>query len=221
MHRSEDLTVPNTQKEEIYVYRRLEILKKLGEVQTGVIEGMYDILNYRVWLEDKNVVLKVKLEGIIGNNINPLLQEVKKIKEDSKQFYERKLKKRSVTVRVVDYQKENNYFLGTVTLSDKRDLQEVLLEESFVYADKQNGAKENYILIEQKAKQGGIGIWSPSLIKFEPINPLDLQSKQFKGKFSWVEDGETIFIQPESSYKTLEKITDELTKKNLKKVGKE
>jgi hypothetical protein len=72
--RPEDLTVPNNQKEEFYVYRRLEILKKLGEGEVGVLEGLIDTTIYRVWLEEKNIVLRVKLEGIIGHNLNPQLE---------------------------------------------------------------------------------------------------------------------------------------------------
>lgn len=56
-------------------------MKKLGETEVGVLEGMIDTLTYRVWIEDKNIVLKVKLEGILGHNINPQLEEVKLMKE--------------------------------------------------------------------------------------------------------------------------------------------
>lgn len=59
--RPEDLTVPNNQKEEFYTYRRIEILKKLAENEVGVLEGLLDSVTYRVWLEDKNILLKVRL----------------------------------------------------------------------------------------------------------------------------------------------------------------
>lgn len=42
---------------------------------------MYDVANFRVWLEEKNVTLKVKINGIITHSINPLLEEVKKLKD--------------------------------------------------------------------------------------------------------------------------------------------
>jgi hypothetical protein len=103
--RPEDLTVPNTQKEEFYAYRRLEILKKLAENEPGVLEGMLDPLTYRIWLEDKNIVLKVKLEGILGHNINPLLEEVKAMKEELRGIYDKKMKKRSVIVSITNYLK--------------------------------------------------------------------------------------------------------------------
>ena len=45
---------------------------------------MYDVISYRVWLEDKNVTLKVKIIGVLTHNINPLLIEVKKMKDDFK-----------------------------------------------------------------------------------------------------------------------------------------
>jgi len=45
-----------------------------------MLEGTVDLLTYRVWLEDKNALLKIKLQGIQGHNINPLLEEVKKMK---------------------------------------------------------------------------------------------------------------------------------------------
>ena len=50
VHRPEDLTVPNTKKEDIYYYRREETLKKLHENEQGVLEGLVDLLTYRVWL---------------------------------------------------------------------------------------------------------------------------------------------------------------------------
>lgn len=74
VHRPEDLTAPNTKKEDIYYYRRDETLKKLGENESGVLEGSIDLLTYKVWLEDKNVLLRVRLQGVQGHNINPLLE---------------------------------------------------------------------------------------------------------------------------------------------------
>jgi hypothetical protein len=50
VQRPEDLTVPNTHKEEIYVYRRQEVLKMLNENEVGVLDGMFDVMHYRVWL---------------------------------------------------------------------------------------------------------------------------------------------------------------------------
>jgi len=40
-----------------------------------------DLLTYRVWLEDKNVILKLRLQGIQGHTIDPLADEVKQMKE--------------------------------------------------------------------------------------------------------------------------------------------
>ena len=80
VHRPEDLTIANTNKEEIYYYRRDEILKKMGEGEVGVLEGMVDTLTYRVWLEDKNVLLRLKMQGVQGHTIDPLLDEVKQMK---------------------------------------------------------------------------------------------------------------------------------------------
>lgn len=48
--RPEDLTLPNNQKEQFYIYHRMEILKKLGEGEAGVLEGLIDSTIYRVWL---------------------------------------------------------------------------------------------------------------------------------------------------------------------------
>lgn len=59
------------------------------------------------------------------------------------------------------------------------------------------------------------------MINFEPVDPLELQKEKFRGKFSWVEDGETVFIQPESNYKALDMIADKLRTKNMKKFPKE
>jgi len=50
VQRPEDLTVPNTQKEEIYVYRRQQVQKMLNESEVGVLDGMFDVMHYRVWL---------------------------------------------------------------------------------------------------------------------------------------------------------------------------
>lgn len=186
VHRPEDLTVPNSQKEEIYIYRRMEVLKRMGENEVGVLEGMIDILHYKVWLEEKNVLLKVQLSGIMAPNLSPLLEEVKRMKEDSKDLYERKLKKRSVTVIITDYHKESNSFIGTVAFPASKSLQEILLEESYVYVDREGAPRPEYKEAEKRGRASEKGVWTPSLAKFEPVNPLDLQEKRFKGKFSWV-----------------------------------
>ena len=88
VYRPEDLTVANTQKEEIYIYRRTEVLKTLSENETGVLEGFYDPLYFKVWLSDKNILMKVRLEGVQGHNINPLLDEVKQMKDTTKNIYD-------------------------------------------------------------------------------------------------------------------------------------
>lgn len=48
-------------------------MKKMGEIETGALEGLVDLLTYKVWLEDKNVLLKVKLQGVQGHTIDPSL----------------------------------------------------------------------------------------------------------------------------------------------------
>lgn len=176
VHRPEDLTAPNTKKEDIYYYRRDETLKKLAENQIGVLEGSIDLLTYKVWLEDKNVLLRVRLQGIQGHNINPLLEEVKKMKEDFKDLYEARLKKRSIQVSIGSYQKESNSYIGTITLQGGKSLQEILLEESLVYCDREEGAPENLKAIERKARDGKLGLWSPNLINFQPVDPLSIQN---------------------------------------------
>jgi hypothetical protein len=72
-------------------------------------------------------VLKVKLEGILGHNINPQLEEVKVMKEEFKNIYERKMKKRSINVSITNYQKEGNNFIGTISFVGGQSLQEILL----------------------------------------------------------------------------------------------
>lgn len=143
------------------------------------------------------------------------------MKEQLKNTYERTFKKRSVNVTVTDYQKEGNNFIGTITFNGGLTLQEILLTGSFVYADKENGTKEAYRALEDKARTGGKGVWSPNLIAFQPVNPLALQSEKFRGKFSWVQDGETVFIQPESNYKTLDKIAAELASAQMPRINKD
>ena len=54
------------------------------------------------------------------------------------------------------------------------------------------------------------GLWSKALEIFEPVDPLEKQKERFRGKFSWVEDGETVFVQPETNYKILDQIADKL-----------
>lgn len=103
--RPEDLTLPNTQKEEFYVYHRLETLKKLGENECGVLEGLIDTTIFKVWLEEKNIILRVRLEGVLGHNLNPQLEEVKAMKEELRATYERTMKRRSAIVTIIDYQK--------------------------------------------------------------------------------------------------------------------
>jgi len=69
----------------------------------------------------------VRLFGVIGHNINPLLEEVKAMKETSKELYEKRFKKRSITVNINEYQKDLNTFIGTITFQGGRTLQEILL----------------------------------------------------------------------------------------------
>ncbi len=45
------------------------------------------------------------------------------MKEDHKELYEAKLKKRSVYVSIVNYQRETNSFIGTITLQGGKTLQ--------------------------------------------------------------------------------------------------
>ena len=196
MHRPEDLTAINIHKEDMYYYRRDETLKRLTENENGVLEGQIDLFTYKVWLQDKNVLLKVKLQGIQGHTIDPLLDEVIQMKAQLKQLYENKLKKRSVQVTIVSYQKETNCFLGTITLHNANSLQEILLLESLVYCDRETGTAEKLKLAENKARAGKKGLWSAALVTFEPIDPLAAQKEKFRGRFSWVEDGETVFVQP-------------------------
>ena len=163
--RPEDLTQPNTQKEEFYVYHRLETLKKLGENEAGVLEGLIDTTIYKVWLEEKNIILRVRLEGVLGHNLNPQLEEVKAMKEELRATYERSMKRRSVIVTIVDYQKEGNNYIGTIAFPNGSSLQEILLTSSYVYADKEN-SKPAFRALEDKARTGGRGVWSPNLINF-------------------------------------------------------
>jgi hypothetical protein len=55
------------------------------------------------------------------------LEEVKVMKEELKNIYERKMKKRSVIVNISNYVKEGNSFLGTITFVGGQALQEILL----------------------------------------------------------------------------------------------
>lgn len=81
------------------------------------------MLTYRVWLEDKNVIVKLKLQNIQGHTIDPLLDEVKQMKEEHKELFENRLKKRSIQVSVVSYQRETNCFVGTITIVGAKTLQ--------------------------------------------------------------------------------------------------
>ena len=98
-------------------------MKKMNEVETGSLEGNIDLLTYKVWLEEKNVLLKIKLQGVQGHTIDPSLDEVKHMKEDLKNLYESKLKKRSIQVNITGYQRETNCFLGTITFQGSKTLQ--------------------------------------------------------------------------------------------------
>jgi len=89
-------------------------------------------------------------------------------------------------VSIVGYHKESNSFLGNITLQGGKPLQEVLLEESLVYCDRDGCAPENFKQIEQKVRDGKKGLWCPTLINFEPVDPLELQNQKFRGKYSWV-----------------------------------
>lgn len=58
------------------------------------------------------------------------------MKDDHKDLFENKLKKRSIQVNITSYQRESNSFLGTITFEGAKTLQEILLEESLVYCDR-------------------------------------------------------------------------------------
>lgn len=45
------------------------------------------------------------------------------MKEELKNTYERKMKKRSITVSITNYQKEGNNFIGTITFVGGQSLQ--------------------------------------------------------------------------------------------------
>ena len=49
---------------------------------------------------------------------------------------ERKMKKRSVIVNIKDYLKESNSFSGVITFVGGISMQEILLADSYIYADK-------------------------------------------------------------------------------------
>lgn len=88
------------------------------------------------------------------------------MKEGFKDLYEARLKKRSIQVSIGSYQKESNSYVGTITLQGGKSLQEILLEESLVYCDREEGAPEHFKAIERKARDGKLGLWSPNLINF-------------------------------------------------------
>ena len=58
------------------------------------------------------------------------------MKEELRKLYERKMKKRSVIVHIKDYLKESNSFSGVVTFVGGISMQEILLADSYIYADK-------------------------------------------------------------------------------------
>ena len=56
------------------------------------------------------------------------------------------------------------------------------------------------------------GVWQPKIAEFRPRNFLD-EEPEFKGKFSWVIDGEKVFVQPAKHYDILDNIWKILNEK--------
>ena len=102
----------------------------------------------------------------MGHNLNPLLDEVKQMKDKIKHIFEKKLKKRSVVVSIRDYHKDSNNYLGTISFIKGRLLQEIVLEEGLVYTDRENGTRPEFKAIEQAVKKKEIGLWTANLKNF-------------------------------------------------------
>lgn len=82
------------------------------------------------------------------------------MKEDHRDLYDAKLRRRTVTVTIKDYNRENNSFLGTIVLQNNITLQELLVAESLVYTEREYGTTDNLRNAENKAKKSGKGLWS-------------------------------------------------------------
>jgi hypothetical protein len=111
-----------------------------------------------------------------------------------------------MTASISDYDEETNEFIGTLYAeNDKVEVQEFLIKNSFVYADKMNLVPK-YVNLETEAKKAHKLIWQPQLLCFEPGFELDKESYCFEGRFSWLHNGKIAFVQPKDSFDTLEKL---------------
>ena len=64
-------------------------------------------------------------------------------------------------------------------------------------------------------------VWSENLRCLGRQDLLKEQEKHFKGKISWVENGEICYVQPETVYNKLDMIDDQLNKHELKVIAAE
>ena len=73
-----------------------------------------------------------------------------------------------MTASISDYDEETYCFIGTLySENTKVDMQEVLIKNNLVYADKYNFISK-YNVLETEAKKSNKLIWQPQLRCFEP-----------------------------------------------------
>ena len=183
-----------------------------------MVEEIIDALTYKIRFDSKKTLIKMRLEGIQGMSMSPLLMEYQKMKAQIRLYIDRNFRKRTVQVTLNDYLKEANCFLGTIKHCDKskKDFQKCLLEESYVYCDNNNFVSPEYREIQEARRKAGLGLWSEKLVPFRPKRMIHEEPQEFMGRFSWVVDAETVFVQPQSRWEKLEEIAAVLNDSSAK-----
>jgi hypothetical protein len=68
-----------------------------------VIEQILNSLTYKVRVESANILLSVRLEGVVEPHLNPNLKEYSQIKSEAEQFMRRNFFQRTMTASISDY----------------------------------------------------------------------------------------------------------------------
>lgn len=162
-------------------------------------------------------LLRVRLDGVARLQANPRLPEVAELQKANEQFYARNLHQRAVTLELLEYSDASNSYVGVVRHTakgkERLSLQECLLSNGLVTLTKHGLFEEKWVESQRQAQEKQAGCWSQKLRIFAGRDLLEEQEREFSGKVSWCEDGETVYVQPASAVPQLDHVAEVLGKK--------
>lgn len=107
----------------------------------GVIFEMVDSVTYKIYIESKDCLLKVKIDHLTSFSavLSSLIPEYTEIKNHFEDRYKKEFQKRDIELLIEDYQSTTSLFIGNIFIGlgkNKIHLQQYLLENSYAYLDK-------------------------------------------------------------------------------------